>query len=106
MIHLDNDNLEEVILATGKPVLVDMYADWCGPCKMIEPILIELDAESKGKFEIIKVNVDENPESAAKYRIRTIPTLIVFNEDGKILNQKSGAMPKNKIVELFGDVVV
>ena len=106
MIHLEKDNLDEVILSTGKIVLVDMYAHWCGPCKMIEPVLVELDKESDGKYEIIKVNVDENPLSAAKYRVRSIPTLMVFDETGNLVTQKSGAIPKKQILELMGAVLI
>jgi len=104
MIHLTNDNIDQIIKEqneTGKYVFVDMYADWCGPCKMIEPIINELDAEYDGKVAFLKVNVDENPESAAKYRVRSIPTLMIFDTSGNVVKQSSGAMPKNQINEMI-----
>jgi len=101
MTALQQDNLEQVVKDAGRPVFVDMYADWCGPCKMIEPIISELANEYGDKVEFVKVNVDENPTSAAAYGVRSIPTLLVFNETGEIVQRKSGAMPKQHILDLF-----
>jgi thioredoxin 1 len=101
MIELSNDNLNQLISESGKVVLVDMYADWCGPCKMITPIIDELSKEYDGKLEVIKVNVDENPVSAAAFSVRSIPTLLVFDKTGELLKKQTGAIPKMKIVELF-----
>jgi len=101
MGELINDNLEAQIKSAGKPVLVDMYAEWCGPCKMIAPIIDELIKEYEGKIEIIKVNVDENPVSTAAFGIRSIPTLLVFDKSGELKKKQAGAIPKSKIVELF-----
>lgn len=100
-MDLTNDNLNQLISESGKVVLVDMYADWCGPCKMITPIIEELSKEYDGKLEIIKVNVDENPVSAAAFSVRSIPTLLVFDKTGELVKKHSGAIPKIKIVELF-----
>lgn len=106
MANLTNDNLEQVIKESGKTVLVDMYADWCGPCKMITPIIDELIKEYDGKLEIVKVNVDNNPLSVATYGVRTIPTLLVFNKEGELVKKQTGAIPKSKIVELFDKFLV
>ena len=106
MAELVTDNLKELIDSAGKPVLVDMYAEWCGPCKMIGPIIDDLIKEYEGKVEIIKVNVDENPNSAAAFGIRSIPTLLVFDNSGELKKKQSGAIPKSKIVEMFESYIV
>jgi thioredoxin 1 len=77
-------------------VLVDFWAPWCGPCKMIAPILDELSAEIGDKAKIVKINVDDNPESAAKYNVMSIPTLLVF-KDGQVVDQLVGVQPKEKL---------
>jgi thioredoxin 1 len=104
MIHLTNDNIDQTIKEineTGKFVFVDMYADWCGPCKKIEPIINELDTEYNGKVVFVKVNVDENPESVAKYNVRSIPTLMIFDTSGNVVKQFIGVLPKNQINEMI-----
>ena len=96
---LNNDNFEELVLGANKPVLVDFWATWCGPCRMIAPVIEEI-AEENDDIIVGKVNVDENPELCVKYGIVSIPTLIAF-KDGEIIGQKLGAIPKANILEMF-----
>ena len=82
--------------SSSLPVLVDAWAEWCGPCRMIAPILDQLAAESGGRYKIAKLNVDENPRTAAQFNIRSIPTLLIF-KNGKLVDQIIGAQPKQAI---------
>ncbi|MGQ0761006.1 MAG: thioredoxin [Acidobacteriota bacterium] len=82
--------------SSARPVLVDAWAEWCGPCRMIAPLLDELAAESNGKYTIAKLNVDENRRTAAQFQIRSIPTLLIF-KNGKLIEQIIGAQPKQAI---------
>jgi len=86
----------EVLGARGVPVLVDYWAEWCGPCRMVAPVLDELAAESNGRYRIAKLNIDENPRTAAQYNIRSIPTMLVF-KDGAVVDRIVGAQPKQAI---------
>jgi thioredoxin 1 len=96
-IELTDANFDE-ILKSDKPVLVDFWAEWCGPCKMIGPVVEELAGDYEGKAVIGKVNVDENPNVAAKFGIRSIPTLLVF-KDGEIVDKQVGAVPKGVLAQ-------
>ena len=90
------------VLKSSQPVLVDYWAAWCGPCKMIAPMLEEVSAEYAGKVTIAKLNVDENPETAAKFGIRGIPTLMLF-KDGKLAATKVGALSKSQLVAFIDE---
>jgi thioredoxin 1 len=92
----DETFASEVLEARGVPILVDYWAEWCGPCRMVAPVLDELAAESNGRYRIAKLNVDENPRTAAQYNIRSIPTMLVF-KDGAVVDRIVGAQPKQAI---------
>lgn len=98
MKHVSDDSFESDVLNAEGPVLVDFWAEWCGPCKQIGPILDEMDQEMAEKVTIAKVNIDENPDTPSKYGVRGIPTLILF-KGGEVAATKVGALPKSKLVE-------
>jgi thioredoxin 1 len=89
---------ETDVLQSPEPVVVDFWAEWCGPCKMIGPSLEEIAKEMDGKVKIVKMNVDENQQVASKMGIRSIPTLLLF-KDGKLASQKVGALPKSELTK-------
>ena len=98
VIITDQSFEREVLQATGPPVLVDCWAPWCGPCRAIAPVMDQLAAESQGSYRITKLNVDENPQTSARYQISSIPTMLIF-KDGKLIDRLVGAQPKQNIAE-------
>ncbi|KYP11493.1 MAG: thiol reductase thioredoxin [Limnobacter sp. CACIAM 66H1] len=94
--HVSDASFDSDVLKTDGPVLVDYWAEWCGPCKMIAPILDDLSSEYQGKLQIAKMNVDENSETPAKYGIRGIPTLMLF-KNGAVVATKVGALSKSQL---------
>jgi thioredoxin 1 len=86
------------VLKSNEPVLVDFWAEWCGPCRMVAPVLEEVAGELQGKLKIVKLNVDENPQTASKYGIMSIPTLMIF-KNGELASRQVGAAPKQKLVQ-------
>ena len=95
-INVSDTSFESEVISSEQPVLVDFWAEWCAPCKMIAPIVEELSNEYQGQVKFTKVDVDENPEVAQKYGVRGIPTLLIFN-DGAPVDQLVGALPKKTI---------
>lgn len=96
-LELNDSNFDEAIKG-DKPVLVDFWAEWCGPCKMIGPVVEELAGDYEGKAIVAKVNVDENPEVAGRFGIRSIPTLLVF-KGGQVVDKQVGAVPKSVLAQ-------
>jgi thioredoxin 1 len=96
IVHVTDDSFEDEVLKSAKPVLVDYWADWCGPCKMIAPVLDEIATEYLGRLKIAKLNIDENPKTPPKYGIRGIPTLMLFR-DGEVEATKIGAVSKSQL---------
>ena len=94
--HINDDQFEDQVLHSSEPVLVDFWAEWCGPCKMIAPSLEEISSELAGKVVIAKLNIDDHPDAPAKYGVRGIPTMILF-KNGEIADTKVGAAPKSAL---------
>ena len=94
--QVNDSNFEEIVLNSDKPVLVDFWAEWCGPCRAIGPIIEELSKEYRGKVVVVKLNTDENSVTTTNYGIRSIPTLLFF-KNGKVVDKLIGAVPKSTI---------
>ena len=96
IVHVTDDSFEDEVLRSADTVLVDYWADWCGPCKMIAPVLDEIATEYAGKIKVAKLNIDENPNTPPRYGIRGIPTLMLFRE-GEVEATKVGAVSKSQL---------
>ena len=103
-VEFTDDNFETEVLQSNIPVLIDFWAVWCGPCKMIAPIVEELSGELEGKVKIGKLDVDSNQKTSIKYGVRSIPTLLIFKE-GKLADTIIGAVPKTHIVDRLNKVI-
>lgn len=99
IVQINDSSFESEVLRSDVPVLVDFWAPWCGPCRILAPLVEEIATSHAGRLKVAKVNVDDNEETAIRYGIRSIPTLIVF-KDGKALDQIIGAVPKSEIEKL------
>jgi thioredoxin 1 len=104
-ITITDENFEEEVMKSDKPVLIDFWATWCGPCKMIAPIVEELVDEYEGKAKIGKLDVDNNQQTAIKFGVRSIPTILIFKE-GKLKDTIIGAVPKGQIVQRLNSAIV
>jgi thioredoxin 1 len=102
--QVSDDSFEADVIGASEPVLVDFWAEWCGPCKQIAPALDEIGEEMAGQLTIAKVNIDENPATPNKYGVRGIPTLILF-KNGEVASTKVGALPKSKLKEWVESVI-
>ena len=102
ILNVDDKNFKEKVLEADKPVLCDFWAEWCGPCKQISPILSELAEDYKEKILIAKVNIDENPEVPSNYGVMSIPTLILF-KDGKSVSSQIGVAEKSSLTQWIDD---
>jgi thioredoxin 1 len=100
IVHTSDATFEADVLQNEKPVLLDFWAEWCGPCKMIGPLLEEVAVSRADNLAVVKLNVDDNPNTAQKFGIRSIPTLMIF-KDGAVQAQKMGAMPKSQLDEFL-----
>ena len=96
-LEVTDQNFEETVIKSDKPVIVDFWAEWCGPCRMVGPMVEEIGLEFKDKAIVTKLNVDHNPETTAKFGIRNIPTVLFF-KNGEIVDKQVGAVPKSNLV--------
>ena len=103
-VKITDENFEELVINSDKLVIVDFWAEWCGPCKMVSPIVEELSEEYTGKIKVTKLDVDSNPQTAASFGIRGIPTLLMF-KDGAAVDQIVGAVPKTTLKERLDKII-
>lgn len=104
LVEITDGNFEQEVLQSELPVLIDFWAEWCGPCRAIAPTITEIAREYSGKLKVGKLNVDENSKSTMTYGIRSIPSLLIF-KGGTVVNQVVGAVPKNNITKLLEEVI-
>ncbi|MBN9543093.1 MAG: thioredoxin [Alphaproteobacteria bacterium] len=98
VLEVTDGSFEDDVLNSKEPVLVDFWAEWCGPCRQLTPVIESIAADMHGKLKVVKVNIDENPDTPTKFGVRGIPTLMVFKE-GKLHDTKVGALPKSLLVD-------
>ena len=103
-VNVSDADFENEVLKSNEPVMVDFWAEWCGPCKALSPIVDEVANEIAGKMKVVKVNIDENPEAPTKYGVRGIPTLMVF-KGGELVDTKVGGMSKTQLNDWLNSVV-
>ncbi len=104
IVHVSDENFETEVLKSPLPVLLDLWAPWCGPCRAIAPIVDELAGEYAGKLKVVKMNVDENPRTPSRYGVRGIPNLILF-KNGEVQQQIVGAVPRAHLIKAISTVV-
>ena len=102
-VNVSDADFENEVLKADGPVMVDFWAEWCGPCKALSPIVDEVANEVAGKMKVVKVNIDENPNAPTKYGVRGIPTLMVF-KDGELVDTKVGGMSKGQLNDWLGSI--
>ena len=100
ILNVNDDSFDEDVLNSDTPVLIDYWAEWCGPCKMIAPVLDEIAKDYEGKLKVCKLNIDENPDTPQKYGVRSIPTLLLF-KDGEVVESTVGVAGKEQLAALL-----